>query len=114
VAMAHRAGPTPTEHAGVVSRLVALLLAGLSALVVLWAVFALVAAADASGSVGRGWGLVAAGMALVAWSLALGSAALAVSPVSTRLLVLATVLPVGTILLSYLVLAVVTGTFTGP
>lgn len=109
--MAHEAGPTSTEHAGLVSRAVALVLAGLSALVVLWAVFALVSVAGTYGNIGHGWGVVAAGMALVAWTLALGAAALATSPVSTRLLVIASVLSVGTIAVAYLVIAVATGAF---
>ena len=111
--MAHRAHPHAHAYAGLAGRVAALVFAGLSALVVAWAVFALVSAADTYGTVGRGWGVVAAGMALVAWTLALAAAALATSPVSNRLLVLATVLPVGTVLGAYLVLVLLTGTSGG-
>ena len=52
-----------------------------------------------------------AAWATLAWTLALGAAALATSPVSSRLLVVATVLSVGTIAVAYLVIAVATGTF---
>ena len=51
--MAHRAHPTAHPYAGLVGRVAALVLAGLSALVVAWAVFALASVADTYGNVGE-------------------------------------------------------------
>ncbi len=110
--VAQRAGPTSPGHtAMVVRRVFSGVLAGLSTLVVAWSVLALLDVADTYGNVGHGWGMLAAAAAFFAWVLAIVAAVLWASPPSTRLLVAATVLPLGAVLVAYVVIALVTGTF---
>jgi hypothetical protein len=109
--LAQRAGPAPPTHPGPVRRGIAVVLGLMSGLVVAWVVVGLLDVADTYGNIGHGWEVVAAVFGLIAWALAVGAVTLWSRPVSVRLLVVATVLSLGGVIVAYLGIALATGTF---